>query len=205
MSKKWDKIFKQPLSCFISAPRQSGKTTLVKKIIENTGKNYDIIGIYTNTGRMDDTWKDVEKKRNVILDSEFDKAKIEQLLDFVKPHVESGGKRLKVLLVLDDLTNEYSTGRKDILNKLAFCSRHYGISYIFTSHRYMSMSPLIRENSLTCVFYSPATQQEVKKIGEDFTTRTSSSDDIVEMVEGLERYHALVVTKGGTQDEYHII
>ncbi len=198
-----DDIFSSPLSCCILAKRNSGKTFMLKEIIKKKLNDYDIIGIFTATGYLDDTWKELAKKKNVILDAEFDKNKILQLLDYINQSVCSGNPKLKILLILDDLTDEFKLDKRDALNQLAFKSRHYGIDYIFTCHRYMTLSPLIRQNSTTQIFFKPNNSKELKAICEDLETFDNSEEMIAKMLNDLDRYETVVCKKNGSKDEFY--
>ena len=64
---KLSNILERPLSCIISAKRFSGKTFLIKEILndQEIKKRYDEIYVFTDTSLLDDTWKQIKTRKSI--------------------------------------------------------------------------------------------------------------------------------------------
>ena len=141
--------FKHPFTCMIAGPTQSGKTTIIKKIISQCSSGLfdmspDII-IYCYS-QWQDAYEDIKN-------SGLDKA-IERIpVEFIKglPDIEIFNPSKKTLLILDDLMT-VSGKDKAVLDIFTTDSHHQNISVIFVTQNIFSKEKNSRTISLNCQY-----------------------------------------------------
>ena len=136
-----DKLFIHPFTCLIAGPTQSGKTTLLKKILENNQLYIQppptrVIYCYSR-------WQDnFDILKLSIPNIEF---KI-GLID-----IDELSKEQNNLVILDDLMTE-SEKDNSILNLFTVDSHHKNISVILISQNLFSQGKYSRTISLNCQY-----------------------------------------------------
>jgi len=199
------KLFEQPISGIICGVSGSGKTTLLIKTLKKLYDEFDSIMIFSPTCNLDPHWEELQTKKyekKIIFDDEFEPEKIGNVMEYLKENFvkrkddyKKWKKNTKVLIVLDDYTDELSSARhrKHPLNQLAFRGRHYGCSYLFIGHTYMSFPKTVRECSRSRILYQPSTNAEKKLICTDYASRHFDYDKLFNTLGELEDYHALAI------------
>ena len=136
-----DKIFLHPFTCLIAGPTQSGKTTLLKKILENNQTYIDppptrVVYCYSRWQESFDVLK-------------LTISNIEFYLGIID--VDELSKEQNNLIILDDLMTE-CTKDSAILNLFTIDSHHKNISVILISQNLFSQGKYSRTISLNCQY-----------------------------------------------------
>jgi len=186
----------EALSLIISARRYSGKTFLIKEILDSdeVKEKFNQIIVFTDAGKLDNTWKDLKNKKVYVFDEYFEQDLIDLIESFKKEYI-STGKKPKVLIVIDDLIEVYSAKKSSPINKLASRGRHFGISFIFTTQKYNAMPPMLRNNSTSIIFFKVNNGREMKTIEEDVSSRKFDITDVLDDVT-TDPYNYLYIKMG---------
>jgi GTPase SAR1 family protein len=173
-----------PFSLMITAPKGSGKSTVISRLIAGVPKRgdkpaipyykkfFDRVHIFSPSWRLDAS----KSKQLAIPDDQiYDNEKeypliVEQILLDQEITIEEEGKDKahKVLLIFTDLagsnTFKFTHG---IFVKLAFNLRHYNVSVIIDSQKYRSINTAFRTNMSGHIFFQVHNQKELEAIREE--------------------------------------
>lgn len=142
-------------SCMITGSRRSGKTTLVKNMLDNVYMGqFDIIYIFypMDFRQPDHPYRGYNMKYGKHI-SEYSNEALENIihkLELLRQQIPT----IKTLIVLDDCISENefkSCQASHPLNKLGIRGRHLGVSFIITSQNYASIPKILRNNVDVCI------------------------------------------------------
>jgi len=128
----WTPHFKKYFSMIISAPRWSGKSYLLKHLLnEYLIKDYDLICVMTNQHGIDYYGEFIPGE---LLFVGFHEDVITKIKEIQHSLIRKGGKMLDILIIFDDVIG--GTGKKNVRNADAITQifangRHDNISIIF--------------------------------------------------------------------------
>lgn len=126
--------------CMFGQSKVSGKTTLLKKIIEETHDNFDFIILFT-VNTQAPVYKDLEKMNNVRICFRFE-PKIVNLFHKINSEINIK-ERLSVLFVLDD---EIDSKLNNTLRNMILTYRNMNISTVICSQSYSLVDKKSRGN-----------------------------------------------------------
>lgn len=200
------KIFDLPLSCIISARRFSGKTYLLKTLLNSDyfKKTFDEIYIFSSTATIDDTWDSLKNKK-VVLRDELDLSQLENVLTSLKLDYELSGEKKQVLLIIDDFMDKFSASKNNTLNKIMFKGRHYGLSCIYTTQKYTGLPPLIRNNALVKIVFKMNNKLEFNKFIDENSTIDTPEEELTKLVNTAteSKYHYFLVKESNGNIDYY--
>lgn len=190
------------LSVCFSAKRFSGKTFLIKELLNDPliKKTYEEIYVFSDTGTLDKTWEEV-KNKNVFVIDEYKEQDLIKMLESFKQENANKKVKTKVLIIIDDLIEVYSNKRKSPISKLATRGRHYGISFIYTSQRYIRFPPDVRTNTTSKVFFKITNGKELKAIRDELGTKFFDIEGLIDDVTELP-YNYLLIKDAETTTYY---
>jgi hypothetical protein len=183
-----DALFQPPPPYFvisISAPRQSGKSYLIKHLIKtHFVHTYDHIVIMCPSIDLNEDYDELEIYDNVRLISDVTAKNINKLFDeqcackkrVKKLHKEGLEPRTEcpsTLLVLDDCIDSGVINFHGAGDKVAERGRHCNMSVIYSSQRQSAISRSIRLNSNYFISFSPFSVSELEQFLEQFVARST--------------------------------
>ena len=138
--------FKHPFTCMLAGPTSSGKTVLVRRIIENHTKTIyfkndqpQLLKILWAYGQ----WQDFYSENINNCDIQYiDGLPSEEEIDEIKPH----------LIIIDDLMTELANN-KSLTNIFTKGSHHKNISIIFITQNIFHQGSQMRTISLNCHYF----------------------------------------------------
>lgn len=213
--KKLKGILEFPLSTIITARRQSGKSYLLRNIIESIWKDYKAIYVYCPTACLSSDWdKFKEKKYSKVFEfiDEPDKDDIREIFNVMKDMKMSSMKSKKkfdekILLIFDDTTELYNNQKaSDIFNTLATKGRHVNISYILTCHQWHWLPTGLRANSCQKIFFKINNEREMENISKEVSTSTANSDDIQNIINShCKNYNSLLIKDNSDITDFFLL
>lgn len=166
---KDERLPQLPLFWLLVAPRNSGKSNLIKNLLQNRfyGKVFDKENtiIFSPTVKIDDMWIDIDIP-NKFEPSEFNEIVDQVIFQQEKIKASFGKKECPdILIILDDMINEgNSTSYRGTTERLAYKGRHWCVSVILTSQKYKGISRGIRLNSTQTTYFEPQNMSELDSI-----------------------------------------
>lgn len=161
----------------IAAPRRSGKTTLVKTILEGLAERgwYPNVAIWTKT-------KSDREYAGIVPDyciheglGREGTAAIVRLMDYQKMRVDAMTRSMKndhnifTLVVLDDvISDEYAVRNAGLFDEIFFNGRHWKIAFILLSQDIKAIPPKLRGNLDIFITFNPGEVRTMKEIVETF-------------------------------------
>ena len=128
------------------AKRNSGKSYLLRYLVNIQKHEFDRIFIICPTNILNDFYKNTTEQENIFYEYNelWMQSLIEKMTD-INSKLEKA-KRKNVLLILDDLVADIRFASCKSLRILAIRGRHIGISVITTSQYLNTIPPIIRSN-----------------------------------------------------------
>ena len=138
--------FKHPFTCMLAGPTSSGKTVLVRKIIENHPKTLwfkeshpEVLKILWAYGQWQEFYNENVKNCNIIY---IDGLPSEEEIDDINPQ----------LIIIDDLMTELADN-KNLTKIFTKGSHHKNISIIFITQNIFHQGSQMRTISLNCHYF----------------------------------------------------
>ena len=130
----------------LTAKRNSGKSYLLKYLVEYEKKHFDKIFIFCPTESINRFYKDIVDKKCLFED--YNEAWTEELISsLTKINADTVEKeRKKVLLIYDDILSDVDFHTSPAMKKIFTRGRHVGLSIICTSQYLYQLPPLCRNN-----------------------------------------------------------
>jgi len=191
----------------LCAKRNSGKSELLKKLVENEKNLFSTIFVICPTESVNHFYikSGLVKTENVFenWNEKWAAALIKKMTEINDNKPKSELKQ--ILLILDDAIADVDFRTSPSLKRLFVRSRHIGIGIILTSQYLNSISPLQRNNS-DFILCSQMNAKSVDILSEEFLNSTVSKKDFLEIyAKGTKDYGFILInnnsTKGNTLDE----
>jgi len=175
-------VIEPPFVQVFAAPRRSGKTHLINKLLEHNWRSmFDYIVIASPTLEYKSEYPD-ELKGNVevikIRDNIVNRVTqiIDEQKDAAKKHEEDPGEfdRVQTLLILDDcLDTELMQWQSanNIADVVAERGRHFDLSFVCSVQVLSKISPSVRRNAEAIFTFSPLNFTDVERILEEYVPR----------------------------------
>jgi Cdc6-like AAA superfamily ATPase len=172
------------IMCFVGK-KGSGKTSAMLSLLSNKKspyhKYFDNIILCSPSAPHDDKLKDLYEElsqEGKYFDSLTEKTAEEMKNLLISLNSNEDKKKIQNLLILDDVTQSFPTGRKPSQISGIFCnSRHMKTSIWVVTHKYSSM-PTIFRNQLDCLFlYKTHSRNELESLKRDSNLDESFLED----------------------------
>ena len=207
-----EELFRFPIQSTIIGKSMSGKTRLLQNVIlPKIMKDYEGIYIFSPTADIDQSWSKFKKslskkiKEKFYLIDEFNNEEVLDLIEMIKENKILGSKD-KYLIIFDDATDKFKTSKKDMFAILAFRGRHCNISIIFISHKHNAISPIVRNNVRTKIYYRISNNRELKTMLEDNETFDLKGNHFNNMFNSnTGDFNAFCIDSNPNSDDYYQI
>ena len=159
----------------IIGPKGSGKSSIMLSLLTSKKspfrKYFNNILLVSPTARYDDKMKPLQEE--VESEGKYWTALTDQtaqeIIDLL-PELNQGVKKPQNLIILDDVTHSFPTGKKpNAISALFTNSRHLKTSIWVVTHKYTSMPPIFR-NQMDCLFiFRTNSKVEIESFKRDLT------------------------------------
>jgi len=159
----------------IIGPKGSGKSSIMLSLLTSKKspyrKYFNNILLVSPTARFDDKMKPLQEEveaEGKYWSSLSDKT-AQEIIDLL-PELNQGVKKPQNLIILDDVTHSFPTGKKpNAISALFTNSRHLKTSIWVVTHKYTSM-PAIFRNQMDCLFiFRTNSKVEIESFKRDLT------------------------------------
>jgi hypothetical protein len=174
------------------AKRYSGKSVLMKRLIEANRSRFDGIMIISNTA-FNGFYNSLlnEGKKDVVIHPRYESILLERLLQ--KQKTDKAFKN--VLLVLDDVIGEENMRNDKGLNQIATEGRHYNITLFFATQNATSISPVLRNNCDYAFLFKQFNEDAVETLAKSYSILPLEKRQFKQMLQGraTDDYGVIVV------------
>ena len=177
-----------PQSVLLVGSTRSGKTTVLQNLMlsKHMYKDFfDFRFLFSETAKLDDSFKKLKIKKNHIFDEEKDMIeKLEEIVSAQKANIENKGvnNSPKILLIFEDATTNEKLLKNTTFKSLFTLGRHLNIMVIVMIHKYKSLNRVCRLNSMNIIFFR-ASGDETDQLVDDFTPPGYSKKEFKAIVE----------------------
>lgn len=183
-------------SVLIISRRESGKTTLCKKIMENL--NCDEHVIITHKTQTDYIENDKTK-----IYTEYNNDIIKSSLETQSNHIDLHGKiNSDLCLIIDDSSIFSSVTKDDNFTELMYNSRHYKISLILTNQIPLSMKPDFITNIDYIMLFVTDNMTHIKKMYYDYAEFFKTFDEFHNVFNILTKDYGVMVISNRVKNIY---
>jgi GTPase SAR1 family protein len=159
----------------IIGPKGSGKSSIMLSLLTSKKspfrKYFNNIFLVSPTAKYDDKMKPLQEE----VDSEgkywdaLTEQTAQEIIEMI-PDLNKGVKKPQNLIILDDVTHSFPTGKKpNAISALFTNSRHLKSSIWVVTHKYTSMPPIFR-NQMDCLFiFRTNSKVEIESFKRDLT------------------------------------
>ena len=189
------------------APRKSGKSYFIKKLLNSTMLDrFHHVIIMCPTLDFNDDYEAFRHNKKFTFITDVTDAKVEELFERQARCMRKVRKRKRdkfsnlselecpnTLLILDDCVDSGVMQFKGSIDKLAERSRHINFSVILASQRITAVSMSVRVNSDYFIIFSPHCIQELESYIEKFVPRQEIRQRIQEILDVFETPYEFVM------------
>lgn len=159
----------------IIGPKGSGKSSIMLSLLTSKKspfrRYFNNILLVSPTARFDDKMKPLQEE--VESEGKYWKALTEQTAQEIielLPELNQGVKKPQNLIILDDVTHSFPTGKKpNAISALFTNSRHLKTSIWVVTHKYTSMPPIFRNQMDSLFIFRTNSKVEIESFKRDLT------------------------------------
>lgn len=129
--------------CIYGIP-DSGKTTLMKFLIEKIYNDFDTAYLFSNTP-FTNQWEDIFPQSNIFDD--YDEEQLKKIVKNALLITEKGKKPPNILLCFDDCVCDFRSKHMRIFKKIILHRRHLNLSVILCNQYIKEFPPYLRNNT----------------------------------------------------------
>ena len=173
MLKSWDKIFDgSNFSMLICGSSGSGKTMLLKDLIQTMKKKYDYFVIIAASMNFSGDYKQFEDdndEKKFIFFNEYSPEILREIMDTQADILVRYGKQRtpKIVVIMDDIMEHIK--QRSIIEQLFFKGRHLFISPIVLVQKLKGISTTLRVNTRYSIMFRAGNSAEVEHFLDEFT------------------------------------
>jgi len=157
------------------AKRRSGKSTLLKHIVESEMNKFDKIFLFCPTEEINNFYSDVVKTDCIFnnYNEEWIENLIKQMTNYYK-NKKANEKDKKVLLILDDCVSDVKLQSSNTFKKIFTRGRHIGISLVITT-QYLNLIPSVARTNADFVVVGQLNSQSIKLMCDEYKAGSISN------------------------------
>ena len=189
-------------TCALLAKRNSGKSFLLKHLVEAEKHKFSKIYCICPTERINRFYSDLINNDECIFDK-YDEGWVEKLIQKMteinsnKPAKE----RKNVLLILDDIVSDHNFHQSPTLKKLFIRGRHINIAIILT-FQYLNLIPPVARNNLDWLFVGQMNKQSIDLLTNEFISGDITKEEFIRMYNRCTKdYNFLVINNTSVKDD----
>ena len=183
------------------AKRNSGKSVLLKHLVESERHKFSKIYCICPTEKIDKFYSDIVDDE-CIFDS-YDEKWVDKLINKMteinanKPAKE----RKNVLLILDDLVSDHNFHQSPSFKKIIIRGRHINIGIILT-FQYLNLIPPTARSNMDTLFVGQMNKQSIDLLVSEFISGDISKEEFIKMYNRCTKdYNFLVINNNSVKDE----
>ena len=182
------------------AKRNSGKSVLLKQLVEHEKHLFDKIFVICPTESINRFYKDIVDEKS-IFDS-YSETWTEKLIEsLTKINADTPEKdRKKVLLIYDDILSDIDFHQSPAIKKIFTRGRHVGLSIICTCQYLYMLSPVMRVN-LDYVLIGQTNNQSKNLLCDEFLAGSFDRKQFLDLYNKTTKdYNFLVINNNSIKD-----
>ena len=168
--KNWNEIFDgSNFSMLIAGSSGSGKTQLLKKILNSAQAKYDYIIVLCPSLEFSGDYDEFEKNKKFTMFGEYDPTVLLEIMETQGDIIKRHGKERcpKVMVILDDCLEFLK--QHSLIEKLFFKGRHINISPVVLVQKLRGVSTILRVNTRYAIFFRAGNTSEIEAFLETYT------------------------------------
>lgn len=170
---RWDKEkLVVPIRIIITGKTNTGKTHYAKSLISFLRDKIDKLYVMCPTMK-EGSWESITSKSHIF--DEYDPEVILDVIEKQKRHMKEDKKMDQVMFILDDCIHDITKKDKTV-NKLYTQGRHWNISIIIISQKFVLINNTIRANPDFCICTRIVNAKELDAIWKEYNNGISRSD-----------------------------
>ena len=189
-------------TCALLAKRNSGKSFLLKHLVEAEKHKFSKLYCICPTERINRFYSDLINNDECIFDT-YNEGWVEKLIQKMteinanKPTKE----RKNILLILDDVVADHNFHQSPTLKKLFVRSRHINIAIILT-FQYLNLIPPVARNNLDWLFVGQMNKQSIDLLTNEFISGDIDKTEFIKMYNRCTKdYNFLVINNTSVKDD----
>lgn len=186
-------------TCLLVGKRGSGKTVLMKHLIECEYQDFDKIFLFCPTSDLNDDFKELIPETCTF--KEYDDDWVIRLMDSCAEQIKKGKAKKKILLILDDIATDNKLKKdNDGFTNVFTRGRHLGLSIILTSQYLNTLLPIVRSNC-DYIFVSKLNNYSLKLLTEEYKNGDLSNKEFEALYyDSTKDYKFLVINNTCTEN-----
>lgn len=183
------------------AKRCSGKSVLLKHLVEAEKHKYKRIYVICPTERINRFYKDITDDECIF--DNYNEIWMNKLIDKMTEinANKSAKERKHILLILDDCVSDHNFHQSPTIKKLFLRGRHINISLLITTQYIYLISPSMR-NNLDYIFCGQMNKQSIDLLCSEFLCGDITKEEFVQMYNRCTKdFNFLVINNNSVSDD----
>jgi len=198
----FDLVDKAILLC---AKRNSGKSVLLKYIVNNFKTQYKKIFVICPSENVNHFYEDFIEKSNIF--PRYEEKWVDKLMDkmsSINGKIKDKKDYERVLLILDDCCSDVKFHQSDSIKKIFTRGRHVGLSLIMTAQYLYQIPPVCRVNCDFCAC-GQMNKQGLEILTSEFLMGDISKEDFMKIYyKNTSNYGFLVISNNSSSDNSNL-
>jgi len=183
------------------AKRCSGKSVLLKHLVEAEKHKFNKIFVICPTERINRFYKDITDDECIF--DNYNEIWMNKLIDKMTEinANKSAKERKHILLILDDCVSDHNFHQSPTIKKLFLRGRHINISLLITTQYIYLISPSMR-NNLDYIFCGQMNKQSIDLLCSEFLSGDITKEEFFQMFNTCTKdFQFLVINNNSVSDD----
>lgn len=187
--------FKLDGTYLIVGKSNTGKTTFLKALLSNIGRQFDLIVGFSKT-KFNGS---INYCPPMYQFDEFNEKVIAKLLNWMEYLVQYN---VKIGIVLDDMIGDVRTHNNTTFDKLATRCRHYNITLFIVSQYLLKISPTLRSNANYLICTRMSRDDEIMTLWKEFGSDMNKTEFKKQFLNATKNYGVFVIDNSGSEVQF---